>query len=596
MWLWTFPKFPQCTLRVRYGVTRSLLHRGRRLMKHLYTCLAALLLLLSIATTAAAQAYTVRNYDVEIYLDKTGYFDVVEKYDVDFDVDRHGIIREIITKYKFENSEGEVVDRTIGISNIEVPGHKVKQNSSLSRRKNGALMLRIGHPKKWVRGMQHYEIRYRVKNAFIFEDDHVLFYWNVKPSGWDAPFEHIRFTVHAPEGVPIPKEQTFVYAGISDDEPSDAFDYAWDGNTFRATSHPDFSSGQGHSVTALIRLPEGTIKDETSKAPAWFQYLGFILAPFLLIGYFFTWIKHGKDDRPVQVTTYYPPDGIDPPLAGFLVNDKANPTDLLSLIPKWGAEGKVRLEETEKHGLILKRRDLILHKLDDLPVYAADYEQTIFNGLFPDGTTSVAISDLRNVFHVHMTMAQKELQDASRAFYDKKSDNIRSAFTLLSVIGGAGLGFVFLNFFSLLQGLTIAGTFGVILILSRFLERKNALGTKTYGEVLGFREFVKIADADRIAMLIKDDPDYFEKTMSYAMAFGLLKEWAAKFEALNIPPPNWYAAAGAGVGMNSFARSFDSNMSAARSAMVSSPPSSSSSGSGGGSSGGGFGGGGGSSW
>lgn len=565
-------------------------------MKYFHAFLITVLLFLSLAATAAAQPYTIRNYDVDIYLDKTGYFDVVEKYDVDFNVDRHGIIREIITKYRFEDADGEIVDRTIGISKVKVPRHKMKQNSALEQRTKGVRTIRIGHPKKRVFGMQHYEIRYRVKNAFIFEDEHVEFYWNLKPPGWDAPFDRVNFTIHAPQGVSIPEEHTYVYAGVADAEPSDAFDYTWEGNVFRATSHPDFSSKPGESVTALIRLPKDTIKDETFKAPAWFKLLGFILAPFLLLGYVVTWLAYGKDQRPVKVTTYYPPNRINPAMVGFLINSKANPNDLLSLIPKWGAEGKIRLEETKKRGLIRKRSDLILHKLDDLSLNAPNYEQTIFDGLFSGGRVSVKISDLKNVFHVHMTKAQRELQAASRVYYDKQSDRIRSAVAMLSVIGGAGLGFVFLSFFSGLQGLTIAGTFVFIFILSRFLERKNQHGTEVYGEVLGFQEFVKIADADRIAMLIKEDPHYFEKTMSYAMAFGLLKQWAAKFEALNVPPPNWYAAAGAGVGMNSFASSFDSNMSVARTAMVSSPSGSSSGGSGGGSAGGGFGGGGGSSW
>ena len=96
-------------------------------------------------------------------------------------------------------------------------------------------------------------------------------------------------------------------------------------------------------------------------------------------------------------------------------------------------------------------------------------------------------------------------------------------------------------------------------------------------------------------MLLKEDPTYFESTMSYALAFGLFDKWAKKFDSLHIPPPTWYTStSGRLMTMNNFSQSFSSSINSAKSTMVSSPSSSGSSG--GGSSGGGFGGGGGGSW
>lgn len=113
-------------------------------------------------------------------------------------------------------------------------------------------------------------------------------------------------------------------------------------------------------------------------------------------------------------------------------------------------------------------------------------------------------------------------------------------------------------------------------------------------ELKGFRQFIKMADLDRIKMLIEQDPKYFEKTMSYALAFGMLNKWAKKFDALNIAPPEWYKSNGVDmVSLYSFSRSFSTSIGHAQASMVSAPSNSSS---GGGSSGGGFGGGGGGSW
>ena len=131
--------------------------------------------------------------------------------------------------------------------------------------------------------------------------------------------------------------------------------------------------------------------------------------------------------------------------------------------------------------------------------------------------------------------------------------------------------------------------------MSFYLQKKNKKGNVILSELKGFKQFIKVAEINRIKMLNDQDPKYFEKTMSYALAFGLLDEWAGKFDALNIPPPNWYTNNGViSMNMHSFTQSFAGNIASASSNMVSSP--SSTGGGGGGSAGGGFGGGGGGSW
>jgi uncharacterized membrane protein len=97
----------------------------------------------------------------------------------------------------------------------------------------------------------------------------------------------------------------------------------------------------------------------------------------------------------------------------------------------------------------------------------------------------------------------------------------------------------------------------------------------------------------KIEYLLKQDPKYFEKTIAYAVAFGLTKKWVKKFKHLTTTP-NWY-------GKNerdSFERfeHLERTLSSATVSLTSSTSSSSSSSYGGGSSSGGFGRGGGGSW
>jgi len=90
----------------------------------------------------------------------------------------------------------------------------------------------------------------------------------------------------------------------------------------------------------------------------------------------------------------------------------------------------------------------------------------------------------------------------------------------------------------------------------------------------------------------------FEKLLPYAIAFGVEKVWAKRFQDLNIGQPDWYQGASPGI-LNSyvFVNSLNSSMKSFK--MATTPTRSSSgfsSGFGGGFSGGGGGGGGGGSW
>jgi uncharacterized membrane protein len=127
------------------------------------------------------------------------------------------------------------------------------------------------------------------------------------------------------------------------------------------------------------------------------------------------------------------------------------------------------------------------------------------------------------------------------------------------------------------------------------MVKRNVRGNAILSELKGFRRFIKVAEENKLKMLLQEDPGYFETTMAYALAFGLFDKWAKKFDALNLAPPSWYASASPGnYNMHNFSKSFSGAVAGMSTTMVSSPSSSGSSG--GGSSGGGFGGGGGGSW
>ena len=548
-----------------------------------------------------AQDFTVDDYSVDITIHKEGYFDVVEKYDLTFEIPKHGIYRDIQTKYDVLTEQGVQEIRKIKISDVQVPNRKFKTPFGFEQNFSGTYQIKIGDEDKTVMGAQHYEIKYRVTHAFLHETDGDKFYWNLKPSDWAATFKNIEFKIHLPSSSEIDSGDVFLYSGpVGETVLSKDIDFTVVNGIVEGKSKSEFNSYQGQSVTLLINLPPNSIAEIKPFWPFWTDYGWVFIWALVLLGFYLTWMRFGKDDEVISMTSYFPPEGIDPAMAGYLINDSDDVSDLISLIPYWGSKGFLRIEEIPKKGWFSKA-DTKLIALKSLSEDALSYERTIFEGLFGTFNSSehneVLISSLKDRFYTSMSSARHSLMSEAQPYYEsgsKLARNITYAVLVLLALVLAPTLLVVWGFIAMFAYIILTL---FLMFMNKHMIKKNAKGNAAFSELKGFRQFIKVAEINKLKMLIIEDPHYFETTMGYALAFGLFDKWASKFDALNIPPPNWYRSSSTvPLTMNSFSNSFANTMSSARSTMVSSPSSSGSRSSGGGSSGGGFGGGGGGSW
>lgn len=148
----------------------------------------------------------------------------------------------------------------------------------------------------------------------------------------------------------------------------------------------------------------------------------------------------------------------------------------------------------------------------------------------------------------------------------------------------------------LLGGFILATVF--VWVFVKFETKLNQSGRELKEEILGFKMFLYTAERYRLQNLT---PDMFQKFLSYAMIFGIEKNWAAAFAGMEIKPPDWYHSTytGAYVGGNAALANSPGNFSATAfsssfaSSFSSAFVSSGAGGAGGGGAGGGGGGGGG---
>ncbi|MBR0385375.1 MAG: DUF2207 domain-containing protein, partial [Erysipelotrichaceae bacterium] len=142
-----------------------------------------------------------------------------------------------------------------------------------------------------------------------------------------------------------------------------------------------------------------------------------------------------------------------------------------------------------------------------------------------------------------------------------------------------------------------------IIIIVRLMKKRTEYGNQLLGQVLGLRNFILVAEEDRLAQLLDENPYYFYDILPYAYALGLTDVWNEHFRNLTVEPCEWYV----GPHYDStyhMMHSLESHMTVMERDLTSAPSSSSGGGSfsssggssGGGFSGGGFGGSGGGGW
>jgi uncharacterized membrane protein YgcG len=152
---------------------------------------------------------------------------------------------------------------------------------------------------------------------------------------------------------------------------------------------------------------------------------------------------------------------------------------------------------------------------------------------------------------------------------------------------------------------------GFIMLFAPAMPRKTSKGARALWHILGFREFIRRVERDRLERMLQEDPTLFDRVLPYALVFGIADEWAEKFEGLLQKPPEWFESerwTPTAFTPRTFVYSLGDSVSTMNSVFPSTPARSSGSGAGGGFSGfggggggggfsgGGFGGGGGGGW
>jgi len=554
----------------------------------------------------AQEAFTIRQYNVDVKVNKDASLDIAETISVHFTESRHGIIRQIPYKYRLENLPAgtEKATRQMesgGYAHTIVENIKVYGWDYSVSNQGDYKVVKIGSKNKYVEGDQQYVITYRVLNAINFFKDHSELYFNLIGDQWATTIADVNFKIELYNALPE-TPSFFVSTGSLGSKENNTVTNWEENKIFSGHTTQPLNDNEG--LTVGITFPKDFLIQQDYRFLGWY----WIILPLLVFaGMFYAWKKWGKDDEITIQTEFYPPENVSPSVSGYIIDGDLDRRDLTALVPYWGAGGYLKINEIEKSSLfgIVKLKEYEFIKLKDLPATSLTFERTLFNGIFKTGD-KVLLSDLKDVLYITMNTAKAELEAEVNQddYYVKYSRGLGTFFFILGVVAAGYGAITLINNWpeKLWLGIGIFTSAIVIIIFGSLMSKKTKKGTVLYQKLLGFKEFIKSVEKDRLQEFLKQDENYFDKVLPYAIVFDMADTWKDKLKGLEIPQPKWYSGNYSGGNFNTmvFMNSLDHSMNAMSSSFYSSPHSSGSSGGsfsgGGGFSGGGFGGGGGSSW
>jgi uncharacterized membrane protein YgcG len=603
----------------------------------------------------AASDIIVKEHHVEIYVQTDGVYRFKHELDVNFSTPYYGIYVNIPQEYDmtWTLEDGSTVNRkyVFPLTNFDIVGpHEFERNRE-------GVQLRLGQAGVYVSGDQQYTYSYQMKTKDLRLDGRQRFYLNILGDAWDMPTEKVSFTIYFPKD--MSDYEIFFYSGRYGVNTQASIEYEVNGNI--VTGYTTTSLNSREALTIDIELESGYFNYPVEFNYSIIGLLYGILLFGLLV---FMYLKHGKDDPVVPTVQFEPPKGLSSAQVGYIYDGFTDTKDIISLIIDWAAHGYLTIEEVDKKTIKLtKIQDLpsetiaaekvvfndiffnrdevtteqlkfkfhttLTHAKSNLTRYFTGNKKRRIFGLKADALQVVFGLLLPSMFALYLGLSYFRVTyygveavmfgafvwgfgliiSLVTILTRRKLHTFKSSGRFLSLLGNLLLIslYVFAIFgVSILAEaeffivFVIAILYVIGLYFNSLMHKRTPLGLAYYNDILGLKNFIELAEKDRLEMLVAEDPSYFYHILPYAYVLNVTNTWSKKFESIAIEPPSWYIGPRP---LNTviFMSHFNRSLNTLASTMSAPPPSKGgkgggSFGGGGGFSGGGFGGGGGGGW
>lgn len=532
---------------------------------------------------------SIESYTVDMTIDRDGRLHATETIVVAYPISRRGIFRIFDTVDPRRNVEHPV--KVLSITRDGVPEHWEWTDSAA-----GTETARIGRADVYLTPGTYTYVLDWTTNAVLepsviqgVEDpDTTLWWWDVIGSGWQMPIGAVDATVS------LPVEPTSVECVMAEREECEP---TTDGSRVRLTTGP---LDPFEPVTMRVGMPSAEVPPNEVPGENLVMVLlaGIVGAALGLMG-----LRATRERPPGFPVVFEPPVGVQPAVGVRVLDEKASDDELQATLFDLGDRGVLRISPSGPDWHVEVVADPQAAGLES-------WELSMLNHL--------GLSAVGSVFLVAKSVgAGKRIHSAKEALGSGARAAARP-YLQPSVLGAlmrvlawlAFAGTVAMAGFSLFGGVEfpMALIVGVMAFAvcgslnatdAGASSKRTDAGRDVWSRAGGFARFLS-TDSSESRFDAAAHLDWFPHYLPWAVALGVSDEWAKRYEAQGVAPPEvgylygWGAGYGYGHRFSDFNSSFNGAISSASAAYAASQ---SSSGGGGGFSGGsGGGGGGGGSW
>ncbi len=500
-----------------------------------------------------ARSWEIVNFTIEVAVHPDSKVTIIEKISADFGLEsKHGIYRDIPLHYV--DRLGQHFKMRLSVHDVTDQNLKPWRYSLESAGRY--LRVRIGDPDIDVTGKQTYRIVYEVERGGVrFFPDHEEFYWNLTGNEWAVPLKRVQARIQLPAAI-VSGVNAVAYVG-SYGSGEELQEVQVLGNEIRLQPLKIFGPYEG--LTAAVSWPGGFVHPPSrfKKIKWWLEDNWLYGVPFVVFLLMFgIWNAKGRDFQTGDslVVQYEPPDGLRPAEMGTLLDQRADIRDITSTVIDLAVRGYLKIESL-RSASFLGLAGQADYQLTNLKNWRGDknlraYERDILEGIFGKPLAETKLSDLEQVFYERLSSIREDIYESliNAGFLDSNPDSVRKSYFFGGILLGGAIFFGALLFLPLyhisfaVPAISSILSALVVILFGRVMPRRTLKGARLTYKILGFLEFLKRTDQDRIRRI--NDPGLFERGLPYALAFGVAEPWARAFEGLYTQAPAWYAGIG----------------------------------------------------
>jgi len=501
----------------------------------LLVLVAGVLLTLASSATALAKDWRINSIDATLFVQENGDVLVDEVVTFTFEGSFSYVGRVIPTQNTGRLTDVRVYDRAGNrLPEGEGPGTYtlLREGDNLVIVVNFAL----------TDATETWTFHYKAEQQIMFWDQGDELRWYVFDADTPVPIGRVRATVKLPGSVPSDKITQAVQTGYS--VQTTVASPAPSTMVYEATDIPPYT--QFWIVTGF---PKNVVQFTwTARRVAAFivPKVGFALPIIFFLGMLLIWRRRGRDDPSATYARYVsePPSDLAPGLVGALIDEKVDVKEVIATIVDLARRGYLEITETEKKGLFGKSTTIFTRTkpLADLHGFERKVAEALFSDPHPDQVTT---EELKNHFYAKIPPIVEQIyQGVTKAgLFAESPKRVRGRWVGYGVLVTVVLG-ILCAIFALADiggwGWFVAGSLFSVVIVFAFaphMPQRTKLGAQEQKKWEAFRNYLQ--DLTRFQDM-EAAQDKFEKYLPYAIALGVEKQWARRFEGLEAPPPTWY--------------------------------------------------------